>query len=138
MSTQEDFAEGYVEDEIVLPNENDELIPIMTEYIVDFLKVEKSNIKLFAKIYEKYNTVFAYEGSKNIVKGYIEFCLPSPFKEEMAIFRKYKGKRFEGFLFKESQLSKELMSLQIARSNYRKNYAIIERIFISIKKKLWR
>jgi hypothetical protein len=132
MSTQEDFTEGSIEDEVVYPNENDDLIPVMTEYIVDFLKVEKSNIKLFAKIYEKYNTIYAYEGSKKNVKGYIEFCLPSPLKEEMAMWRKYKYKKVD---FKESsQLSQELICLQLARSNYRKNYATIERIYISIKK----
>jgi hypothetical protein len=50
----------------------------------------------------------------------------------MAMWRKYKYKKVD---FKESsQLSQELICLQMARLNYRKNYATIERIYISIKK----
>jgi hypothetical protein len=50
----------------------------------------------------------------------------------MAIWRKYKYKKVD---FKESsQLSQELICLQMARSNYFKNYAMIERIYLSIKK----
>jgi hypothetical protein len=81
---------------------------------------------LFGKIYEKYNNVYAYEGSKNIVKGYIDFCHPSPHKEEMMIWRKYKVKKVDGISFKEcSQLSQDLIPLKIARSNYHKNNAMI-------------
>jgi hypothetical protein len=37
MSNEEDFAESSVGKEAVLPDESDDLIPVISEFIVDFL-----------------------------------------------------------------------------------------------------
>ncbi len=73
MSKGEDFPEGSVEDEIVLPNENDDLFPAMTEFIVDFLKAEKSNMKLFGKIMRNTTLLMHMKVPKKLLKGILSF-----------------------------------------------------------------
>ncbi len=54
----------------------------MTEFIVDFLKAEKSNMKLFGKIMRNTTLLMHMKVPKKLLKGILSFVYPVLLKKK--------------------------------------------------------
>jgi len=115
-------------DEIVVPDQNDELLIIMRQFVDHYLYMDKFLNQLTPIMFSRYQNVHAFDNSKKVMRGIIEYALPSPHCEQMKLIR-------EKFRKKLSKITGELKEeLENARRNYRTITNMVTRILMSLRK----
>ena len=90
-------------EQVIVPDENDPLLPPMKNFVNTFIAHQEAVNKLAPLIFERWNTIFAFDNSKNAVFGYLEASLPSPMKENMVLIRKYQKVHLSSIQLKDRQ-----------------------------------
>ena len=116
------------EDTYIPIEEGDALVRPMKAFIKGWIEYEKVRTEIFQYCSERWDSVMAFDGSVNVVKSYLEFCLPDALKKQMALCRKYKG------LVLDKVHADDRVNLNIARKERANINNLITRLFSQLRK----
>jgi hypothetical protein len=114
--------------QVIVPEENDPLLPPMKNFVSTFIAHQEAVNKLAPLIFERWETIFAFDNSKNAIFGYLEASLPSPMKENMILIRKFHRVQINNIH------TKQIQDVASARANKNKINSLLMKMFISLRK----